>query len=567
MISPDNPTGARAVEVAAMLDDSVVTVKHVMNPRGGKVTTTTYALFAATAGLLLMAAVGFAHGVSNASFNKQALNEWTDVQGKALHDYRPRYISLGFDWMTFGGLAGGILALGLGLIRLRDEREQPLFRIGSEPDVDYPTADSPAPSFPLVAPAGDEFVLHYVPGMEGELIDATGQITPLAELQRLGVARQSPTVPNAMEAPIAAQTRFRIQSGNSTFTVAAVEPPRRHAVPLLASLESGVLGFFGASALVHFGFLALLWSIPPDPRTLVIDEVGGDARLGRVASIPNDDPLQQESIEADAEDTQEQPGGTGTKMALVEGKMGTPESARATGLYTMENRGVDPQLARERAMETAREAGILGAFRPDRGSVFASLTGTGDFSSGIDDRDIYGGLTGNEFGEMHSSVFGWGIRGTGPGGGGTGWGTIGTGRYGTIGRGDGTGDGTDGGSGPGGKPMRRKPRIPIVDIGPITQEGDLDKAIIRRHIRKKLKQIKYCYEKQLLVRPDLEGTVVTTFTISGKGAVISVQARGIGNTKVETCVAAAIKSIHFPAPTGGGLVSVRYPFIFRAAGK
>ena len=129
---------------------------------------------------------------------------------------------------------------------------------------------------------------------------------------------------------------------------------------------------------------------------------------------------------------------------------------------------------------------------------------------------------------MHSDVWGFGVRGTGVGGGGTGWGTIGTGRYGTIGHGPGTGTGWGPGSGSGGPNMKRTARVPDVDIGPPTLSGDLDKAIIRRHIRKKLSQIKYCYEKQLLVKPDLEGTVATAFTISGKGAVISVLATGLG---------------------------------------
>jgi hypothetical protein len=216
-------------------------------------------------------------------------------------------------------------------------------------------------------------------------------------------------------------------------------------------------------------------------------------------------------------------------------------------------------------MDTARRSGILGAFQAQQGGAFASITGTGDFSSGLDDRDVYGGLIGNEVGEMQGG-WGYGLKGTGPGGGGTGWGTIGTGRYGTIGHGSGTGSGYGVGSGRGG--MRgRKARPPQVRIGNATATGDLDKNIIRRYIRKKLPQIKYCYEKQLLVKPKLSGTVVTNFTISGNGAVISVSASGLGDKEVESCVGAAIKSIQFPKPKGGGLVNVRYPFTFRPAGE
>ena len=561
----DDMTGARAIEVAAMMEDSVVAVKHVMDPRGGKVTGTTYALFAAGAGLLLLGFVGFFQGVSNASFNKQALHEWTEVQRKPLHDFRPRRISLGFDWMAFGGFAGGILAMTLGLIRIRREREQPWFRIGSDPEVEFPTDESPAPSFALVAPLGDDFVFNFAQSMQGEMIDEAGNSTPLSELQGQGKARPSSTAPGGIEVPIPMNARFRVSLGTSSFLVSAVPRPRKHPMPLLATLETGVLAFFAGSAIVHFGFLALLFSIPPDPKTLSMDVLGGDGRLSRVQAAPPEEPKQEEQL-AEEDEGDDKSGGTGTKMALEEGKMGKKDSTRQSGQYAMKkNYDGDPQLARQKAMDTARRSGILGAFQAQQGGAFASITGTGDFSSGLDDRDVYGGLIGNEVGEMQGG-WGYGLKGTGPGGGGTGWGTIGTGRYGTIGHGSGTGSGYGVGSGRGG--MRgRKARPPQVRIGNATATGDLDKNIIRRYIRKKLPQIKYCYEKQLLVKPKLSGTVVTNFTISGNGAVISVSASGLGDKEVESCVGAAIKSIQFPKPKGGGLVNVRYPFTFRPAGE
>ncbi len=94
----------------------------------------------------------------------------------------------------------------------------------------------------------------------------------------------------------------------------------------------------------------------------------------------------------------------------------------------------------EESPPPARTAGILGSSEETQGGAFASLTGTGDISSGFDDSNIYGGLLGNEPGEMNGG-FGFGRSGFGPGGGGTGWGTIGTGRYGTIGHGSGTSSG------------------------------------------------------------------------------------------------------------------------------
>ncbi len=201
-----------------------------------------------------------------------------------------------------------------------------------------------------------------------------------------------------------------------------------------------------------------------------------------------------------------------------------------------------------------RTAGILGSAALVQGGAFASLTGTGDVSAGFDDSNIYGGLLGNEPGDMNGG-FGFGRAGFGPGGGGTGWGTIGTGRYGTIGH----------GAGYGSAGMRgRTGAVPTISIGQPNTQGDLDKAIIRRYIKRHLNEFSYCYEKQLLAKPQLEGTVSTQFFIDPKGTVDSAMATGV-DPEVASCVASVIKSIEFPKPKGGGGVQVSYPFTFRPA--
>jgi hypothetical protein len=213
--------------------------------------------------------------------------------------------------------------------------------------------------------------------------------------------------------------------------------------------------------------------------------------------------------------------------------------------------------------EHAHTAGVLGGDALTQGGAFASLTGTGDISSGFDDTNIYGGLLGNEAGEMQGG-FGFGRAGFGPGGGGTGWGTIGTGRYGTIGHGSGTGSGYGVGGGRGG--MRgRTAAVPTVSIGQPNAQGDLDKAIIRRYIKRNIQKITYCYEKELLVKPQLSGTVQTQFFITPDGNVASATGKGV-DQNVADCVANVIKGIEFPKPKGGGGVQVNYPFTFRPAG-
>ncbi len=210
--------------------------------------------------------------------------------------------------------------------------------------------------------------------------------------------------------------------------------------------------------------------------------------------------------------------------------------------------------ARKHALELAREGYVGGAFM--------ALTGTGDISSGFDDANIYGGLLGNEAGEMNGG-FGYGRAGFGPGGGGTGWGTIGTGRYGTIGHGSGTGSGYGVGGGRGGMRGRRS-SVPTLSIGQPNVQGDLDKAIIRRYIKRNIQKIQYCYEKQLLAKPAIQGTVATQFVISPLGTVSKASASGV-DPEVSSCVQRVISTIEFPKPKGGGSVQVNYPFTFRHA--
>ncbi|MBS1123248.1 MAG: domain containing protein, partial [Deltaproteobacteria bacterium] len=143
--------------------------------------------------------------------------------------------------------------------------------------------------------------------------------------------------------------------------------------------------------------------------------------------------------------------------------------------------------------------------------------------------------------------------------GGTGWGTIGLGNYGTLGHRGGT-SGAGYGVGAGGL-GRKITRPPTVTIGQPSSDVGLDKAIIRRLIRRNLQKIQYCYEKELVSKPTLAGTVTVKFTINPDGVVVS--ATGSGMTNVDSCVATVVQGISFPKPNGGGAVVVSYPFTFR----
>jgi PmbA protein len=88
--------------------------------------------------------------------------------------------------------------------------------------------------------------------------------------------------------------------------------------------------------------------------------------------------------------------------------------------------------------------------------------------------------------------------------------------------------------------------------------------VVHRHIN----EVKFCYEQQLNARPDLQGRVTTKFVISPTGSVQSamIGSSDLRNEAVESCIVRAVRRWTFPAPDGGGVVVVNYPFLLDAAG-
>ncbi len=106
----------------------------------------------------------------------------------------------------------------------------------------------------------------------------------------------------------------------------------------------------------------------------------------------------------------------------------------------------------------------------------------------------------------------------------------------------------------------RTPPTVSVSSAPSSSTAGLDKAVIRRVIRQHLPAVRYCYEKELITQPTLQGTVTVKFVIAADGSVAS--AAGSGLPVVDACVATVVQKMVFPKPRGGGTVNVSYPFKF-----
>ena len=552
--------GGNAIEVATMLGDSVVGVKHCMDPHGGKVTPRTWALLATGVMCVLVSAVAFYISVSTAAYNKGALEYWTQVAHRPAYAYRPQLLSAGYDWLAFGGFAVGIVALAGALLRIRDERRSPYYRIGTAPEVEQPVEGIGCASFPLVAPAGDSFVFNFGTGVTGEAV-VDGRAMPLAELAAAGHARPSSTVPGAFELPLAIHPRIRAKVGQTSFVVSAVARPRRQATPLFAGLQSRTMSYFAGSLGVHLGLVLLLSYIPAEAGGASIDLAEGEMISTRTDGTQHEDEPPEQVVADDGGGGSE---GANAQMTLAEGATGTTKSNRADGHLRIKNKDVDPQLARQEAIAMARTAGILGSI--SSADTFSSITENSNFSSGPDSTDVWGPIFGAE-GEAYGN-FGYGRSGFGRGGGCThepcgiigtepGYGRIGLGKFGRSGW-----DGPGGAGLPGGR--KHHGLVPEPTLGTPTGGGDFDRSIVRRYIKRNIDKIGYCYEKQLLANPGLDGTVTVSFFITPGGGVGASVGAGMDPT-VANCVADVVSHIEFPRPPGGG-VQVNYPFTLHPAG-
>lgn len=393
--------------------------------------------------------------------------------------------------------------------------------------------------------------IELLQGMQGDITLSDGVQRDIRELSN---------AERGFDLPVGA--RARIELGDFTFFISSVPAGK---LPAAATdTDWTAITYTGLSFLVHAMFLFVVYFIPPDPRSLSLDMLAEDNRFVRYALIPPqlEQPQENNWVEDAAE---EEAGGQGRRHEGEEGAMGREDSKRTDNRFGIKGPSDNPtpRMARSDLVKLATEGGILAALNSNAPtSPFGADTALGN-----DPESALGALMGEQIGN-NFGYNGLGLNGTGRGGGGDGRGTIGLGHLNTIGHGAGGGTGSGYGRGPGNLRSRRT-KAPSVSIrGTASIRGSLSREVIRRHIRRNIPAIRFCYERQLSRRPDLQGRVQVQFVIGQNGSVASarVVSSSMGEPSVEQCVARAVQRITFPSPDGG-VVIVTYPFMFQSANR
>jgi hypothetical protein len=354
---------------------------------------------------------------------------------------------------------------------------------------------------------------------------------------------------------------LRVACGEVVFELSAAASPPAVPRPWLSARARDLAPYLAGVGLALAVVVALLRMVPSDARALSLDDLGRnvDVRLDAYRILP---PVSPPSPPAATRG-----GAGGGAPRAASGPEGEAGDRRAPPSPTRHASKRSAERQDERTVAQYVESNtMLAVLRGEHGQAFKEV-----FSKtpalGRDAADVLSHLEGQTIASAYGP--GLGARGTGAGGADTGLPLIG-GAPGlrTIGKGGGN-DGVGPGYGDrGGRLRTRAASAPVfVPSGPIVR-GGLDKEIVRRVVRQHLNEVRFCYEQSLARRPSLAGRVVASFSIAPTGRVLSsvLQSSTLGEPTVEACIVGAVRRWGFPAPAGGGVVIVSYPFQLTPAG-
>jgi hypothetical protein len=92
--------------------------------------------------------------------------------------------------------------------------------------------------------------------------------------------------------------------------------------------------------------------------------------------------------------------------------------------------------------------------------------------------------------------------------------------------------------------------------------GGLSKSQVQEVINRSRAQIRSCYQKQLVLRPQLQGRILYSWIIKPSGEVSEVEIKSstLPSKEVKTCIQQAIRSMIYPVSAAKTTTRVLYPF-------
>lgn len=345
-----------------------------------------------------------------------------------------------------------------------------------------------------------------------------------------------------------------------------VRAEKRPAAAPLEGLKRGGFGVIAGSALMHAAVFAAIAFISPSLGASEEDPYDRD-RILLMQRMLNASAQQEQENKPD--DSEQSTGGdvnAGAQTRGAEGEAGKETAENKNARWSARG-SATPETAtlpRERALNEAANFGLIGMLPGATQALNAPTLPWGTVLNGSDDDNKVGHLFGGSIDDAFGSG-GWGLSGTGLGGGGPADaiglnGLGGLGHTGTCLGPNCSGIGVGYGKPGGGYKARH---ISVREPGGVTTNGHLPPEVIQRIVRQNFGRFTFCYQNGLKTNPNLEGRVTVKFIIGRDGAV-QLSADGgsdIPDASVKQCVVSSFAGMSFPAPDNG-MVTVVYPLMF-----
>jgi hypothetical protein len=429
--------------------------------------------------------------------------------------------------------------------------------VGASPRCAIHVEGLPLGELPMLRWQGGDYQFAFAQGMTG-VLEEKGARTGLSDLALSRRAATDEKVRGAYWIPVPRAGAVRADLGARLAIEARPRRPERvKSPPFWERISYQFLNLFLLLFFLGAGFVIVASNYPYDTDVSADDLTKNPSRMTNLiildGSVP---PARPSPAPAAAAETPDQPAAV-ARHDGDEGASGRPDAPRTHRRSSV--RADDPAAAVRRSALIA----ALGSGRTGTSTVFDSSGLVGDLRSAVG--DLAGPIPGDSQGWG-----GLGVRGRGPGGGGTSP-SIGLDRIDTK--------GPEGFKEFWSRPVdlgRKVDRKPEIAFQGTTVCGDgspeqcIDRELVRKVIQEHASQIRYCYEQQLALNPRLQGKVAIKWVIQPDGTVTDPQVdrdrTTLDDGKIQQCMASRITSWQFPKPKAGGIAVITYPWILRPSG-
>lgn len=279
------PVVAEGIEVSALFDDTVMTVRHFEAPRADhrRQRLVTQGLFVGAAIAFLGVGVLFAQCYSQVVTDRAAMEAGVPLARVTA----PQGAELARDAAAAGFLFCGLVTLLFALYRASAVGRQDEFTIGSDAQATFHVSavGLPVLRFPILRANRSGYEAVFSDGMQGDL-QTGGKSTSLRDLRETQQARPVADLRGAHAVPLPQGAAMRLQHAGCTFLLRSLAPLHHGAAP--PRFEWRTHSYTAGLALAAASLLGFLSALPPQPRSVDMDIAGNDLILRVLIKQPEE---------------------------------------------------------------------------------------------------------------------------------------------------------------------------------------------------------------------------------------------------------------------------------------